>query len=133
VSLENVSLRFYLGDTWSSPQWAVLVDDLPVNLAADGWVVRCQVRRTPDRPVLHEWSTTAGSIQLSTANVVFGDTGESGATSTIQLLNDADETDEWKPFSAEFEIEIERGSGNNVERHTVITGHMTAMEDVADT
>lgn len=133
MALENVALRFYLGDTWSSPQWAVLVDDLPVNLSTGGWVVRCQARRGPGGPVLHEWTTGNNGIQLSTADVVFGDTGESGETSTIQLLNDADETDEWDPFSADFQIEIERGSGNNHERHTVISGRMTAIQDVVDT
>lgn len=133
MALENVTLRFYLGDTWSSPQWAVLVDDLPVDLSTGGWVVRCQARRGPRGPLLHEWTNFNGGIQLSTAEVVFGDTGESGETSTIQILNDADETDTWDPFSADFEVEIERGSGDNIERHTVLSGRMTALQDLADT
>lgn len=133
MALENVSLRFYLGDTWRSPVWAVLVDDLPVDLSTGGWVTRCQARRGPRGPLLHEWTDSNGGIQLSTADVVFGDTGESGETSTIQIVNDADETDTWDPFSADFEVEIERGSGDNMERHTVLSGRMTALQDLADT
>jgi len=133
VALENVSLRFNLGDTWRSPIWAVLVDDLPVDLSTGGWTVRCQARRRPNAPVIYEWTNFNGGIQLDTAEVVYGNTGETGNTSTIQIVNDADVTDEWDPFSADFEIEIERGSGNNHERHTVVSGRMTALQDLADT
>lgn len=133
MTLENVSLKFRLGDTWASPQWAVLVDDLPVDLSVDGWVVRCQARRRSHLEPVQEWSTTNGRVQLDVADVVYGATGESGATSTVQLKHSAGDSDSWEPFSADFEIEIERGSGVNVERHTIVSGRITALQDVTDT
>jgi hypothetical protein len=132
VTLENVRLKFRLGDTWESPQWAVLVDDLPVNLAVDGWVVRCQARRRSDKAVLEEWSTGNGRVRLDLADVVYGNTGESGETSTIQLIHSARDSDSWDPFAADFEVEIERGSGANTERHTVVSGRIYGLQDVTD-
>lgn len=133
MTLENVSLKFRLGDTWVSPPWAVLVDDAVVDLAADGWVVRCQARRTSGTAPVQEWSTENGRIQLGVATVEYGDSGQSAETSTIQLSHSAVESDSWDPFAASFEIEIERGSGSNIERHTVVSGRITAFQDVTDT
>ena len=133
MTLENVSLKFRLGDTWVSQAWAVLVDDLPVNLSADGWVVRCQVRRTAETPPIQEWTSLNNRILIGAASVTYGNTGAVGETSTIQLRHTAAESDTWDPFAASFEIEIERGSGDNIERHTIVTGRMTAFQDIADT
>lgn len=130
--LEGVNLRFRLGDTWASPQWAVLIDDLSVDLT-DGWVVRCQARRTTDSAPVQEWSTENNHVRLGEASVEFGNTGESDITSTIQLFHSAAESDAWDPFSAYYEVEIERGSGENVERHTIVAGRMTALQDISDT
>lgn len=132
MTLEGVQLRFRLGDTWASPVWAVLVDDLPVNLA-DGWVVRAQARRTYDSSPVQEWSTGNGRIRLGQALVEYGNTGEQDTTSTIQMFHSAVDSDGWDPFSADFEIEIERGSGENLERHTIVAGRISAIQDVSDT
>ncbi len=132
MTLENVVLKFRLGDTWVSPAWAVLVDDLPVNLVAGGWVVRCQARRTSDTAVVQEWSTVNGLILLGAASVEYGNTGETGETSTIQLRHSASLSGTWQPFAASFEIEIERGSGENVERHTIVSGRITALQDITE-
>lgn len=132
MTLENVVLKFRLGDTWASPEWAVLVDDLPVDLVAGGWSVLCQARRSPDSPPVQEWSLDNDRVQIGLADVSFGNTGEVGETSTIQLRHSAFDSNEWDPFSADFEIEIERGSDVNVERHTIVSGRITALQDVTD-
>ncbi len=132
MTLEGVVLKFRLGDTWASPEWAVLVDDLPVDLSIDGWVVRCQARRKSSTAVIEEWSTDNARVQLGVADLVYGSDGEHGETSTIQLKHGASESEEWDPFAADFEVEIERGSGDNVERHTVISGRMYAVQDITE-
>ena len=132
MTLENVRLVFRLGDTWASDQWAVLVNDLPVDLAVNGWRVLCQARRTDGSPVLHEWSLTNGRVQLDYADVVYGNSGQHGSTSTVQLKHSASESEEWHPFAAGFEVEISRGFGNNIERYTVVSGRMIAVQDLAD-
>lgn len=131
MGAENVRLRFRLGDTWVSPAWAVLVDDLPVNLE-DGWTVRAQARRRPHDPPVQEWSTDNGRILLGKASVEYGSTGQTAETSTVQLQHSAKDSDGWQPFSAEFELEIERGSDDNVERYTIASGRVTGLEDIAD-
>lgn len=133
MTLENVQLRFRLGDTWTSEPWAVLVDDEPVDLAADGWTVRCQARRRWSDEVLQEWSTDNGLIQLGVTTVEYGDPAQSGETSTIRLKHSAAESDSWDPFSSDFEIEIERGTGADIERHTIVYGRVTGYQDIADT
>lgn len=132
MTLENVRLVFRLGDTWASPQWAVLVNDLPVDLSVGGWRVRCQARRTDSSALIREWTTANGRIQLDYADVLYGNSGDHGTTSTIQLRHSAVESDGWDPFAAGFEVEIERGSGNNIERYTVVSGRMIAVQDLAD-
>jgi hypothetical protein len=133
VTLENVSLSFRLGDSWVSEAWAVLVDDAPVDLVNDGWLVRCQARRTSRLPVIQEWSTINDRILIGEASVQYGDTGAVAPTSTIQLRHSAEESELWDPFAASFDIEIQRGVGANIERHTVISGRITALQDITDT
>lgn len=133
MTLENVQLRFRLGDTWSSPPWAVLIDDMTVDLTVGGWVVRCQARRTRSSVPVQEWSTENNRIRLDEAIVYFGDSGETDTTSTIQLHHSASASDSWEPFSSDFEVEIERGAGENIERHTIVSGRITAVQDISDT
>lgn len=123
-------LKFRLGDTWSSPEWAILIDDNPVLLEDDNWNVTCQARRDFDTPVLHEWSTANGGVLLGLVDVTYSDGSPSVQTSTVQILHSAATSQEWDPFSARFEIQIERGSELNIERHTVVAGHMTGTPDV---
>lgn len=132
MTLEGVRLTFRLGDTWLSQAWAVLIDDEPVDLSINGWVVRCQARRRSQDPAVQEWSTENGRILLGLASVQYGDTGAVGETSTIQLRHSAAESDAWDPFSAEFEIEIERGVEPEVERYTIVSGRVTGLQDVTD-
>ncbi|MFA7264908.1 MAG: hypothetical protein WC054_01110 [Candidatus Nanopelagicales bacterium] len=111
--------------------WAVLIDDLPVDLGVGGWVVRCQAKRLPtDSSPVQEWSTGNQRVILGRAQVVYGNDGSTGETSTVQLVHTASASQSWDPFSADFDIEIERGSGTNVERHTLVSGRITGTRDV---
>lgn len=132
MTLEAVNLKFRLGDTWASDEWAVLVDDLPVLLDTDGWRVTCQAKRAPDTPVLHEWSLDNNGVILGRVDVQFAGSEETEETSTIRITHSASISEEWDPFSASFEIQIERGTGTDIERHTVVAGTITGTEDITD-
>lgn len=128
---ENVRLKFRLGDTWGSPVWAVLVHDQPVDLE-DDWLVRVQARRRPEDAPVHEWTVQNGGLVLGRATVEYTSTQQTVETSTIQMVNSAYKSATWLPFSADFEVEISRGTGAQMERFTVVRGRISGLEDVTE-
>jgi hypothetical protein len=133
-TLENQVLRFRLGDTWVSPIYAVLIDDLPADLTpvSGHWSVKCQAKRTPTSPVLQEWTTENGRIIISDVQVQYSTDNIWATTSAIRLFHTADDSQDWNPFSAYFEIELERYEDEVLERFTLVTGRMIAKHDIAE-
>lgn len=105
VGMLRLDLKFRIGDTWSSEQWAVLVNGGPVNLGDPGWSVRAQCRDT-DGALVAEWSTANDRVRLGTAVVTLDDDGPELTTSTVQLHHDPAAFD--APFEGRVECEITR-------------------------
>lgn len=133
-TLKNQVLEFRLGDTWVSPIYAVLIDDLPADLTplVGHWSVKCQARRTPSSPVLQEWTTENSRVIISEVQVQYSVDNIWASTSAIRLFHTADDSQHWSPFSAIFEIELERYEDEVLERFTLVTGRMIARQDVAE-
>jgi hypothetical protein len=133
-TLENEVLRFRLGDTWVSPKYAVLIDDLPVDMTPEfgHWSVKCQARRISSSAVIQEWTTENGRVIIGEAQVQYTSDGLWATTNTVQLFHTADESQLWTPFAANFEIELERYVNEVLERYTLVSGRMIARQDVAE-
>lgn len=124
----RVELSFPLGDTWAASEaWALLIGDADVDLT-DGWGVTAQARATDDATVLAEWSTANGRIALGRADVELED-GTTIETSTVQLRHSAAVSSAWQPFVADFDCQVERGIGADVERYTIASGTIRALRE----
>lgn len=126
----HADLTFVLGDSWAAPEaWAVLLNDLAVDLASGGWVVTAHARAEPADPtVLVEWSTGNGRILLEDASVTLS-TGAVVTTSTVRLRHSAAASATWAPFAGGFDCQIQRGPVDDPERYTIASGTVRARRD----
>lgn len=127
MATDDVFVRFPLGRTFESETWGVLLRGQPVT-SSDGWTVRAEATVGG---VVREWTSAGGP-----ARVVLGTTpvdGVDGVTTlTVQLAHDAAWTADWGPFTADFEVVLERGAGADVERYEVLSGFMRGDSRATD-
>lgn len=137
-----VKLRWRVGDSWSSNEWAVLVNGAPVDLTAGGWQVRAQARgRAADEDVIAQWGTHvvgAGTVALGTATVVLDDDGTELVTSTVQIRHTPAVSRGWGSLVGEFDAEVIRRpipdldpNTPPVENYTIAVGTVHAVRDVS--
>lgn len=94
------------GKTWTGPTWGLLGQDgSPVSLA--GKTVKAQVRPSPrDVAVLHEWSTTAGTVAVySNVSAVLED-GTEVTTAGIALMVKPSVSRAWTWHSGVYDVEV---------------------------
>lgn len=126
----DVFVRYRLGRRYESDVWAVFLHDQPVDLAAGGWAVTAVVAGQPD----HVWRSS--NAITDGPRVVIGSTsleldGATVVTSTVQLSHLPQHTETWQPFTADFEVVIDRAADTaDAQRYTVLEGYMRA-DDLA--
>lgn len=121
----RADLTFRVGDTFTGPIWAVVVNGTAVDLTA-GWTVRAQARpRAGSSTVLMEWSTDLGRVVLGTATVTRGD-GSTVTTSTVRLVHTAADGAALLAFTGRYDCEITKG----IENYTITEGAVVAAGDV---
>lgn len=101
-------IKVRVGDTWSSPTWAVLLPGgLGVDLA-DGWTMRASVRRhrADGGAEVHEWAAPDGLI-VGQADVTLS-TGTTVTTSTVALHHTGTESATWPIFVGPWDFEIRK-------------------------
>lgn len=136
-----LDLRFRVGDTWSSEEWAVLVNGGPVDLTVAGWTVRAQCRERPgDSEVLAEWSLGNGRVRLGLATFKLFADGPELTTSTVQLHHGPGDIP--RPFDGHIDCEITRRAVPDpdqpdpdpdaapLENYTIAAGRCRAEQDV---
>ncbi len=119
-----------IGDTfWAPKTWAVVVAGEAVDLTAEAWTVKAQIRRRPTTEVLHDF--TGPGIVIGTATVQVGpDTVE---TSTVRLHIPAAVTETFEPWRGLWDVELSHptlGLGGTLWRKTIRAGRAAAVLDV---
>lgn len=119
-------IKTRLGDSWSSPTWAVILPGgLGVDLTAD-WTLRASVRRhTRDGgAIVHTWTTPAG-LALGQAQVTLS-TGAVVTTSTVALRHTGTDSTAWPVFVGPWDFEISKGD----EDYTIAAGTFRTCAEV---
>jgi hypothetical protein len=117
------------GDTYYSPQWAVVFDGGPLTLTA-GWTIRAQVRPTVDSAtVLYEFP--AEQTVITTVDVLVGD--QTVETSAVRLYAPPEDTATFALWLAWWDLEIsnpEAGPNLTLYRKTIVGGRVLVAADV---
>lgn len=117
--------KIRVGDTWSSPVWAVLLPGgLGVDLT-DGWDVRASVRRHPLDGGAEVYAWQDAGIILGQAEVTLAD-GTEVTTSTVQLHHSGEDSEGWPLFVGPYDFEIRKGSDD----YTIAAGTVRAVAEV---
>lgn len=120
-------IKVRIGDSWSSPTWAVL---LPGGVGVDlndGWTCKASVRRHRDYGgfTVHTWSNVAGSVILGEAEVTLA-SGEQVTTSTVALHHTGSASSGWPVFVGEWDFEISKAD----EDYTIAGGSFRTIAEV---
>lgn len=119
-------IKVRVGDTWSSPTWAVLLPGgLGVDLT-DGWTLKASVRRhrADGGAQVHEWAAPDGLV-LGQAEVSLAN-GETVTTSTVALHHTGDDSTAWPVFVGPWDFEIRKGA----EDYTIAGGTFRTVREV---
>lgn len=119
-------IKVRVGDTWSSPTWAVLLPGgLGVDLT-DGWTLRASVRRhrADGGAEVHEWSAPDGLI-LGQAEVTLS-SGSTVTTSTVALRHTGADSTDWPIFVGPWDFEIAKGEDD----FTIAAGSFRTTREV---
>ena len=122
--LKDIKVR--VGDTWSSPTWAVLLPGgFGVDLT-DGWTLKASVRRhrADGGAEVHEWAAPDGLI-LGQAEVTLAN-GTEVTTSTVALHHTGAESAGWPIFVGPWDFEISKGDDD----YTIAGGTFRAFREV---
>jgi hypothetical protein len=125
----TADLDIKVGDTFSSPRWAVLISGSPVDLT-DGWTVRAQIRpRAGGTTVLHAF--TDSGVQITAPEP--GEEPDTTVPSTVQLHIPATVAAAFTEWVGVWDLEIEHptyGLGGTLYRKTVLSGVARTTWDV---
>lgn len=103
-------MRVRIGDSWTSPTWAVVMPG-GLGVTLDGtWTVRAQARRhaRDGGALVYTWSTPGG-ITIGTTTVKLA-SGTTITTSSVQLRHDGAASAAWPPFVGPWEFTIAKGA-----------------------
>lgn len=115
-------IKTIVGDSWSSPTWAVILPGgYGVDLTA-GWTVRAQVRQRSVEDPVHTYVVPTG-ITIGSAEVTLSD-GTEVTTSTVELHHDA--TADFPVLVGKWDCEISK----NAEAYTIAAGSFRTTSDV---
>jgi hypothetical protein len=122
-------LNIYIGDTYWSPRWAVVLRGEPVDLTT-GWSVNSQVRRQPSAAeIIYEFDPDDTVI----TTVVVSVDGAQMETSAIQLYIPATVSAEFEPWTGAWDLEIVHPTlavGGTPYRKTLVLGTARTRRDV---
>lgn len=122
----RLDIKTRVGDSWTSPLWAVLLPGgLGVDLT-DGWTVRASVRRHPrdGGATVHTWEPPDGVV-LGQAEVTLAN-GTTVTTSTVQLRHTGQASELWPLFVGPWDFEIEKGPDD----YTIAEGTFRTIAEV---
>jgi len=123
--LHDIKVR--VGDTWSSPTWAILLPGgFGVDLA-DGWEVKASVKRhrAEGGAEVYVWSEDEDGVTLGQVEVTLTN-GTTVTTSTMKLRHAGEASEDWPIFVGRWDIEISKG----VEDYTVAAGTFRTIREV---
>lgn len=116
-------VKTFLGDSWSSPPWAVV---LPGGVGVDltnGWSVEATFRKR-DGSIVHTYEVSEG-ITLGQADVRLAE-GEPFTTSTVTLHHTGNDSANWPALVGTWDCEIRNGG----QVYTIARGTMRTVGDV---
>lgn len=119
-------IKVRVGDTWTSPTWAVLLPGgIGVDLT-DGWTCRASVRRhrADGGALVYEWAEPDG-IVIGEAEVTLS-TGTVVTTSTVVIAHTGDDSEDWPIFVGPWDFEISK----NVDDYTIAGGTFRTVTEV---
>lgn len=120
-------IKVRVGDTWTSPTWAVLLPGgLGVDLA-DGWTLKASVRQHRDDggTEVHAWTKTDDGVIVGQAEVTLA-SGTTVTTSTVALRHSGTESAVWPIFVGPWDFEIAKGD----EDYTIAGGTFRTVREV---
>jgi hypothetical protein len=122
--LHDIKVR--VGDTWTSPTWAVL---LPGGFGVDlndGWELKASVRRhrADGGAQVHQWVEPEG-IVLGQAEVTLAN-GTTVTTSTVALHHTGTESEGWPIFVGPWDFEISKATDD----YTIAGGTFRTIREV---
>lgn len=119
-------IKTRLGDSWSSPTWAVILPGgLGVDLT-DGWTVTASVLRERQGAVVHTYDASTNGVALGSATVTLSN-GATVTTSTVELRHTGAQTDDWPVFVGPWDCEI----ANGVDRYTIVGGSFRTVREAS--
>lgn len=117
-------IKTRLGDSWTSPTWAIL---LPGGVGIDltgGWTVRAEVHASRKTDTsLHTYTVDDGGVVLGTATVTLSD-GTEVETSTVVLQHD--DSIELPVFVGPWDCQIQKGT----QTYTIAAGSYRTVAQV---
>lgn len=120
-------IKVRLGDTWSSPTWAVLLPGgVGVDLT-DGWTLKASARRHRDDggAIVHSWTDASNGVLLGQAEVTLS-TGPTVTTSTVKLYHTGSQSAGWPVFVGPWDFEIARDADD----YTIAAGTFRTTREV---
>lgn len=110
-------IKTRIGDSFTSPEWAIILPGGTGITLSDGWTVSASLRRhTRDGgATVHTYSGAA--VTTGTTTVTMAD-GTQVTTSTVQLHHTATESKDWPAFVGPWDFQISKGD----EDYTIAAG-----------